>query len=174
MQYKVYSSEGDGFRGNVRRMQIIGWDLSSAVFHTTLFLRTESKEERVCPWKNEALTHLMPFTCQSQHPSFCGTMPLRVASRAAVCTQRTSRRLDSVRSKYLDRLKRLWFISDLSSVRSACCVHLCRERTHTSPENWGTAARDTAAGPDTRPYLTHQQTTTTWCYNSISITDILL
>lgn len=155
-------------------MQIIGWDLSSticrpyAVCHTTLFLRTE----RVCPWRNEALTHLMPFICQSQpsalHPSFCG-----VASRAAVCSQRSSRRLDSVHSKYLDRLKCLWFISDLSSVRSACCVRLCREHTYTSPENWDTAARDTAAGPDTRQYLTHKQTRTTWWYNSVSLESLI-
>ncbi len=143
--------------------------------HHTLPQNREIERAWVCPWRNEALTHLMPFICQSQpsalHPSFCG-----VASRAAVCSQRSSRRLDSVHSKYLDRLKCLWFISDLSSVRSACCVRLCREHTYTSPENWDTAARDTAAGPDTRQYLTHKQTRTTWCYNSVRfrITDILL
>lgn len=145
------------------------WALPSAG-HTPSFTPHSSSEQR--DRASVSLTHLMPFICQSQpsalHPSFCG-----VASRAAVCSQRSSRRLDSVHSKYLDRLKCLWFISDLSSVRSACCVRLCREHTYTSPENWDTAARDTAARPDTRRYLTHTQTRTTWCYNSVSLESLI-
>lgn len=69
--------------------QTRGWDLSPAICrpyapsHTALLIKREKGRKTIerpwaSPWRNEALTHLMRFICQSQlsalHPLFCGEM----------------------------------------------------------------------------------------------------
>ncbi len=134
MQYKVYCN-------NINRvLKVAGplcgcrslaeiWALPSAG-HTPSFTPHSSSEQSVSLSLEERSSDTsdavhLPSQPSALHPSFCG-----VASRAAVCSQRSSRRLDSVHSKYLDRLKCLWFISDWPEQRPFCMLCPSLQGTH--------------------------------------------